>query len=203
MKQLCLILMFLISTICLFGQSKSEYKKQICDHRKSYKADFLTNERSPIKSKKDLKKIKFYKPNARYKVAASFEKIEDAPVFQMATYDGKSQDYRKYGLLKFKLDGKMHQLYVYQNLNLINVPGYKDYLFLPFKDTSNGTLTYGGGRYLDLRIDDIQQDRYIIDFNKCYNPWCAYSSGYSCPIPPKENNLGISIPAGEKTYIKK
>jgi uncharacterized protein (DUF1684 family) len=82
------------------------------------------------------------------------------------------------------------------------MPKYKNYLFVPFKDMTNGKETYGGGRYLDLETTDIQNDSVILDFNKAYNPYCAYSNGYSCPIPPKENHLAVSIEAGEKTFGK-
>jgi uncharacterized protein (DUF1684 family) len=79
------------------------------------------------------------------------------------------------------------------------MPQYKDYLYLPFKDFTNGESTYGGGRYLDFKMSDIQENQtIIIDFNKAYNPYCAYSDGYSCPIPPSENHLQVFIEAGEK-----
>ena len=75
---------------------------------------------------------------------------------------------------------------------------YKDYLFLPFTDPTNGVTTYGGGRYLDLMIPATKVVQ--LDFNKAYNPYCAYSGNYSCPIPPEENHLEIEIKAGVKKY---
>jgi uncharacterized protein (DUF1684 family) len=73
-------------------------------------------------------------------------------------------------------------------------------LFLPFQDETNGDDTYGGGRYMDLKITDIRDNRITLDFNKCYNPWCAYSDGYNCPVPPKSNHLPIEVKAGEKMF---
>ena len=201
MKKL-FVFLCLIATINVYGQSKRAFKKMTCDHRKEYKAKFLSNERSPIKSKKELKHLKFYKPNPAYKVVCDFELLENGKIFEMATFNGETQSYKKYGKLTFEMDGKKHSLFIYQNMNLINVPGYKDYLFLPFKDKTNSITTYGGGRYMDLKIDDIDKNVYILDFNKSYNPWCAYSGGYSCPVPPKENHLGLRIIAGEKSYGK-
>ena len=78
---------------------------------------------------------------------------------------------------------------------------YSDYLFIPFKDgTTKEDITYEGGRYMDMVTSDFTSEFVTIDFNKCYNPWCAYADGYSCPVPPKENKLRVSIYAGEKLY---
>jgi len=73
-----------------------------------------------------------------------------------------------------------------------------DYLFLRFIDKTNDETTYSGGRYLDIRIPE--GDSIILDFNKAYNPYCAYNNAFSCPIPPSENNLPVSILAGVKVY---
>ncbi|MEI9910512.1 MAG: DUF1684 domain-containing protein [Bacteroidota bacterium] len=80
---------------------------------------------------------------------------------------------------------------------------YREQLFLPFTDLTTGEETYTAGRYIDLTFNDIIGDKVVIDFNKAYNPYCAYISGkYNCPIPPKENNLTVAILAGEKNYGK-
>jgi TonB family protein len=78
---------------------------------------------------------------------------------------------------------------------------HADHLFFPFTDETNGKETYGGGRYLDLRIPKSGDD-IVIDFNMAYNPYCAYSSRYSCPIVPADNQMNIEVPAGVK-YQKK
>ena len=78
-------------------------------------------------------------------------------------------------------------------------------LFLPFKDDTSGKETYGAGRYLDLNYEkDLTPERiWTLDFNKAYNPWCAYSKNYSCPYVPPENWLNIPILAGEKNFLLK
>jgi uncharacterized protein len=93
-------------------------------------------------------------------------------------------------------------LQVFQNLGLLNDPKYSDHLFIPFTDGTTYTETYGGGRYIDLSTKDIKGDKLMVDFNKCYNPYCAYAEGYNCPIPPVENRLPISIHAGERNWAK-
>src|SRR5690606_24948076 len=87
----------------------------------------------------------------------------------------------------------------YQNQDLIKQPTYQTYLFIPFTDATTGQDTYATGRYLDFSIPQ-GQDSVWLDFNKAYNPYCAYGDGYSCPIPPKENQLAVRIEAGVKAY---
>ena len=82
------------------------------------------------------------------------------------------------------------------------MPQYRDYLFVPFKDLTNAHETYGGGRYLDFRMKDIEGASCVLDFNKAYNPYCAYSEGYNCPIPPRENHLEVRVEAGEMGFGK-
>jgi hypothetical protein len=122
--------------------------------------------------------------------------------FEVPTSSGQTATYTKFGELKFEIDGKSYKLAVYQSLSAKRMPQYRDYLFIPFKDLTNGKESYGGGRYLDLRMKEIEGDKIYLDFNKAYNPYCAFSTGYSCPIPPKENHLKVAIEAGEKNFAK-
>jgi uncharacterized protein (DUF1684 family) len=92
------------------------------------------------------------------------------------------------------------QLTVYRNIALTKIQQYHDYLFLPFTDTTNGTATYTGGRYIHLREGDFKDGIVVIDFNKAYNPYCAFAGGYACPKPPDENQLAIAVQAGEKAF---
>ena len=102
------------------------------------------------------------------------------------------------GRLVFRLQGRTFKLPVYQNVELSMQPEYVNYLFLPFTDRTNGAETYGGGRYVDLHGPLGQ--RVTIDLNNAYNPYCAYSDRYSCPIPPTENHLDTEVRAGVKKY---
>ncbi len=120
----------------------------------------------------------------------------------MPTYSGKTKEHVAYAVVSFVLGGKPQQLTLYRSLNLMKLPNYRDYLFLPFKDATSGKETYGGGRYIDLRTGDIKDGKVPLDFNRAYNPYCAYEEGYSCPIPPATNRLSMAIEAGEKTYEK-
>ena len=177
------------------GQNKV-YKDSLLAYQESY-----INTHDVI-GKEDRKYLHFYDIDENYRVLSSFRKITDTKGFFMTTSSGKKQKYFKYGLLTFKLNGNLLYLYIYQSEALMQREKLKDYLFVPFGDATSGFTSYGGGRYLDFRKSDIRNNQLIIDFNKAYNPYCAYTSGYNCPIPPKENLLTIPIRAGEENYGK-
>ena len=181
--------------------AQSDYKKSITEHREKYKADFLKEERSPLKAE-DLSYLDFYEATEKYRVSCQFKATKGGEPFEIPTSSGKTKTYAKFGQLTFKIEGKKHRLAVYRSLAHRNHPIYKDYLFVPFKDATSGNKTYGGGRYLDLRMGEFGEDELVLDFNKAYNPYCAFSTGYSCPIPPEENHLSIKIEAGEKNFLK-
>lgn len=188
---------FLVLTFFLTGCSS--FTKEIKAHREHYKSDFLTDPRSPLK-KEDLRNLDFYPPLEKARVTASFKLTPDAEPFEMPTYSGITRTYRKWGEANFLWNGDSTSLALYQNMTLFSNPLYADYLFLPFKDETNSVTTYGGGRYLNMSKADTEDGSIIIDFNKSYNPWCAYSDGFNCPIPPAENHLPFSIHAGERSY---
>jgi uncharacterized protein (DUF1684 family) len=147
--------------------------------------------------------VRFYKVNNKYKVVARFEKITDTSGFIMKTSGSRKTKYFRYGRLYFSIDGTDLKLTIYQSEQLMSDTTYKDYLFVPFTDLSSGKKSYGGGRYLDFTIADIKNNSLAVDFNKSYNPYCAYAHGFSCPIPPSENDLPVMIEAGEMDFSKK
>ena len=203
MKNIGLFVLAMVFSVFLMGQDTLSYAYQIDQHREHYKQDFLEEERSPFYGKEDqLDYLRFFEANEAYAIEATFELTPDAKPFEMATYSGMIKPYQKYGIFTFELEGKTCQLAVYQSLRLAKLPGFKDYLFLPFRDLSNDDTTYGGGRYLDFKTGDIVDGKMILDFNKCYNPWCHYADGYNCPIPPKENHLEVTIEAGERNFAE-
>jgi len=175
------------------------YNNEIHKHRKQYKEGFLNNPRSPL-VKADLDKLSFYSPDKNFKVKGTFSASTELRTFDMPTYSGITRPYATFGIVELQLNGRKIQLEVYKNMQIPTNPIYANHLFLPFKDINNGEETYGGGRYIDLKTSDIVNNTIEIDFNKCYNPWCAYSDGYNCPVPPRFNHLDMEIKAGEKKY---
>lgn len=199
MQKLIFTILFLLLAQLSFGQ---RYEEEIAAFRKKYKEDFIREERSPLKAK-DTAFIRFYPINSNYAVWADLILTPDAPVFDMLTHSGKKQQYRQYARAKFAIGSKPYTLNIYQSLSLMAKEEMKDHLFLPFNDLTNYESTFGGGRYIDLSIIDIQNNKIWLDFNKCYNPYCAYKEGYSCPIPPSENRLNTRIEAGEQLFAGK
>lgn len=151
----------------------------------------------------DKKNFSFYPANEKFRVVARFEKVKNDRWFSMETSGTTKQVYRVYGIIHFTIHDTTLKLNIYQSQRLMAVPEYKDHLFLPFTDLTTGEETYDAGRYIDLTFEDILDNKIVVDFNKSYNPYCAYVSGkYNCPIPPRENNLPVAILAGEKNYGK-
>ena len=179
--------------------SCTSIQKEIKAHRDHYKSEFLTDPRSPLKEE-DLVNLDFFPPSSKASLNADFVLTPDEQPFELPTYSGITRTYRKWGEASFNYLGQEGKLSIYQNLTLISNPLYNDYLFLPFKDETNSVTTYGGGRYLNISKADTEDGKVVIDFNKAYNPWCAYSDGYNCPIPPVENHLSFPVHAGEKQY---
>lgn len=180
----------------------SEYVAEIIKARKQKDTEISTDKHS-LFDKEDsahFKHLNYFKPNASFRIIADFKRFDQATRFLMKTTTDRLPEYSLYGVLNFKLDGKSCCLNVYQNIELVKKPGYEKHLFVPFNDETNGKKTYGGGRFLD--ISETGADTLVIDFNKAYNPYCAYSHKFSCPIPPEENNLKCKVNAGEKRWHK-
>jgi uncharacterized protein len=186
--------------LVLFLQNVSSQNRTYNDSIFLYQQNYINTHE--IVGKDDRKYIHFYPIDESYCVTASFKKINDAKGFDMNTASGMRQKYFQYGLLTFKLHNSLLQLHIYQSQALMKQEKYKDYLFVPFGDATSGFESYGGGRYLDFTISEIKNNQLVIDFNKAYNPYCAYTTGYNCPIPPKENLLAVPIHAGEMNYGK-
>jgi uncharacterized protein (DUF1684 family) len=180
-----------------FSQNaKSNYANAINDHVKKYVA---THE---VVKGEDRKHLHFFAPDSNYKVTATFEKIDDKAGFGMPTSQQTFQQFYRYGKISFVINGVSAGLTLYQSKALALNDEYKNYLFIPFTDATTGKTTYEGGRYIDISITDIKDNKVIIDFNKAYNPYCCYAAGYQCPVPPRENALTIAINAGEMKYTK-
>ncbi len=162
--------------------------------------EYANREESPLTDEdfKNFKGLDFYPIDNKYIVEAKFKRTEGEKVFKMKTTGARLPEYVKYGELSFSLNGKQFKLNLYRNIELSKKAGFEDYLFLSFSDLSCGKQTYIGGRYIDMRIP--KGNTAIIDFNKAYNPYCAYNHKYSCPIVPLDNDLDIEILAGVKKF---
>jgi uncharacterized protein (DUF1684 family) len=170
--------------------------------QKRLNAEFKDASVSPLKAK-DLKAFKgldFFPFDSTFVVEAKLKRTPDSEWFNMKTTTDRMSKERVFGVLSFKLKGQPYQLKVYQGEENMNTEGFEDYLFLPFLDATNGESTYGGGRYIDLRIPD--SETILIDFNTAYNPYCVYNEKFSCPLVPRANYLDIEVTAGVKAFKK-
>ncbi|MGB0981290.1 MAG: DUF1684 domain-containing protein [Winogradskyella sp.] len=170
--------------------------------QKAINAEYKDASTSPLKAK-DLKRFKgldFFELDSTYVTTATLKRMPNSEWFSMKTTTNRVSQERIFGILTFQLKGKTYQLNVYQGKDTMQNDGFEDYLFLPFLDHTNGETSYGGGRYIDLRIPN--NDTIVIDFNTAYNPYCAYNAKYSCPIVPNENYLDLEIKAGVKVFKK-
>ncbi len=184
--------------------AQSDYENIITKYHDSL-SETYQNANTSILSKEQLisfEGLKFYEIDSSFRVSATLKKTPTAIPFNMQLSSGLTREYVMYGMANFNLKGSMHTLPIYQNTYYKAHPDekYGNSLFLPFTDLTSGNGSYGGGRYIDLVLEDIVHDLLIIDFNKAYNPYCAYITGYNCPIPPEENDLHIFIRAGVKDF---
>ena len=161
---------------------------------------FKDASKSPLKSKdlKSFEGLEFFPIDSLFVVEAQLMRTPNTPFFDMKTTTKRLTKERVFGILSFTINMEPYSLNVYQGAPDVDSEADSDYLFLPFLDATNGTETYGGGRYIDLSIPEGNQ--LIIDFNKSYNPYCAYNEKYSCPIVPRENYLPLKINAGVKRF---
>jgi uncharacterized protein (DUF1684 family) len=172
---------------------------EINDYQNSLNEEFRNEETTILDPEdfEDFETLEFYPVDLKFHVEASFIRTPNEKPFLMKTSTDRLPEYVKYGEAHFDIDGVPLLLNLYKSTKPVENPE-DDYVFLPFTDLTSGDGSYGGGRYLDLDVP--QGDTIIIDFNKSYNPYCAYSKRFSCPIPPKENDLLIRIEAGVKDF---
>lgn len=183
----------LLCCLLAYGAGAQQaYRDSLQNFRRLYTADLFKIIGN------DTAFLSFFPPDRDYAVDATVQLLENQEPFKLTTSSGKTKDAQKYALLTFTLKGKKYRLYAYQLLKLKEKAGTANELFLPFTDITNGHTSYGGGRYIDLQTTDILNNRIRIDFNKAYNPYCAFTTGYNCPIPPRENDLPLQVKAGEK-----
>lgn len=172
------------------------------DYQKKQNAKFKDATTSPLtkKDRKAFRALDFFDFDSTFVVTAQLSRSPETEFFNMKTTTERLSKERVFGVLSFKLFDETYSLNIYQGEENMQTEGFEDYLFLPFLDDTNGGESYGGGRYIDLRIPE--SNTIIIDFNEAYNPYCVYNEKFSCPIVPRVNYLPLAIKAGVKMYVK-
>lgn len=166
------------------------YIDKLTNDREEKDELFRSGPESPIADKEEFHGLHYFKPNLEYRVVANIVPYTGSDkTYTVAYTDSTSDDYERYGYANFTINGTDLKLLLLKNESVISVL---------FKDETNGKESYGGGRYMDYKMSDLKNNTIILDFNKAYNPYCAYQENFACPVPPKENTLPISIFAGEQ-----
>jgi uncharacterized protein (DUF1684 family) len=195
-SKIILFIGFALFSCNILAQNKS-YKDSVESYFKKYVKEH------EVVTGKDKEFMSFFPVNEKYRMSCRFERTINSAWFRMESSGPIKKNYRVYGTIHFTINDTAVTLNIYQSQDLMTTKQYKDHLFIPFTDATSGEETYESGRYIDLEIKDIINDKVLIDFNKAYNPYCAYVSGkYNCPIPPAENRLMVAIHAGEKAFCK-
>jgi len=171
------------------------------EHRQEKDTFFKTSAYSPLTPEQQdaFDGLRYYEPNPDLDMVVTVERLPETTPFQMETTSGDVQQYRRFGRFSFEVEGQPVSLTIYAGAH-----GY----FLPFADANAGGETYGAGRYLEP--ESLGDDRFHVDFNQAYSPYCAYGEPqslsaragrepirWSCPITPAENRLSVAIRAGE------
>lgn len=199
MKRIIPVIFFGLYTMSVAAQNDSiQAVADILAFQHELNASYKNREESPL-DPKDFRKFKshpFFPIDLSYRVIAKLTATPGSPVTHLKTSTTRLTNDRVYGFLEFVIKEETFKLPVYQSSDIPKDPEYADYLFFLFTDLTNGKQSYGGGRYIDLRIPKDGSEQLILDFNKAYNPYCAYSHRYSCPKVPEENQMDIEIPVG-------
>jgi uncharacterized protein (DUF1684 family) len=203
MKAFLLTILILLCTSACTKAQTFYGTSDLATFREGRDKEFRDRTKSPLQQEDFVafKGLNYFPEDKKYVVNAKFEPSADEKYFSMPTTSGVSEKYIKTGVLRFNIDGTEYVLNAYQSekTNLSKTSPYKNLLFIPFKDLTNGRETYGGGRYIDITKPETGE--VVLNFNLAYNPNCAYGNEkYACPIPPKDNFLQAEIKAGEKIF---
>lgn len=190
-----------IAAIVIFsmqgGSSLADYSEELKKEREEKDMMMKTGDDSPFaKSKESFTGLNYFEPDLKYRIVADLVPVQNKNLVVLPTSDGKEKRYQEYAYAEFTLDGIFCKLLI---LEIIDQGPFRGTLFLAFADETSAKETYGAGRYLDIKKVPGASN-VTLDFNRAYNPYCAYSDVFSCPFPPKDNILKIAIKAGERNY---
>jgi uncharacterized protein (DUF1684 family) len=147
----------------------------------------------PEPERTNFRGLKYFDPDPNFRFETKLHRQEPLESVIMATSKGTRQLFNKVGYFEVTWNGRLVRLQAYQSAERVDPT-----LFIPFRDATSGKESYGASRYIDMQVE--HDDEYALDFNYAYNPYCAYSDDYTCPLPPRENWLTVGIRAGEKKY---
>ncbi len=177
------------------GEADEAYIARIDQQREEKDRDMRNAEDSPFAPDSvQYNGLNYFPADQDYKIRAKLEDIDNKKIVTLPTSDGKQKQYLEFAYAVFDLHDKVNKLLILETVG----GEFDGMLFLAFGDATSADETYGAGRYMELEKQG--EHTITIDFNLAYNPYCAYTDGYSCPFPPRENLLEVPIRAGEMNY---
>lgn len=163
---------------------------------KNYSLQFDLNSPFNRDTTAKFKPLRYYDPDMDFIFKSRLIRYNVQDTVSILGTKGETRPAILIGFLELKKDGKVYKINVYKSFSRTGEPYYSIW----FTDRTTGKETYGVGRYLDFELNDDPEFIYTIDFNKAYNPYCAYSSLFTCPIPRVEDYIDMEIEAGEKNF---
>ena len=198
-RRLGIVILAVTVTACTSGPGpvdETPYFEKVKATRSEKDTFLRTDKDSPLlpEQRSTFPGLAYYDINPDYRVPAFLtERRGEVPVIiELQRTDNQTDKMRKVGGLGFAIGAAQYTLTAFADVNDQTM----ERLFVPFGDLTNGTETYGGGRYMNLTR--TQTGLYEVDFNQAYHPYCVYNPAWACPVPPRENRLAVAIPAGER-----
>jgi uncharacterized protein len=167
------------------------------EKERAMKDDFMAGHpESPfVQGRVPFHNLQYYPPAPAYRVDAHLERAAAPQEAYLRTNRDNQAVMRYLGDLVFELEHRPLRLRVYHAGE-----GVGTSVFVPFRDRTSGRESYGPGRYLTLELNEA--DDYELDFNRAFNPYCAYTDDYEVSLPPAENDLPVAVRAGEKVWAR-
>jgi uncharacterized protein len=171
-----------------WARALSRFRAEKDDYfRTSHESPMLHSDSTPFKG------LNYFAPDPSLRLEVKLQRYANPDGVMLSTSKGTRQLFNRVGFFDLTMGGNPVRIHAYQSAQQDD-PN----LFIPFRDATSGKESYGSARYIDLEVQ--HDDEYALDFNYAYNPYCAYSDSWTCPLPPTENWLNVPIPAGEKKY---
>lgn len=175
-----------------------DWRDALAEHRNSKDEYLGEHPHSPLppEEREHFEGLEYYPPEPSLRFELPLHEHDDLETITIATTTEGEREYLRWGEFQFAVEGEEATLQAYK------ADPDDERLWVPFRDETNGDETYGAGRYLDLEEahDRNPDGTWTLDFNLAYNPFCAYSEQFECPLVPMDNWLDVPIQAGEKTY---
>lgn len=176
-------------------EDEETWRRALARVREQKDEFFRNDSESPLPDadRATFKGLSYFEPDPAFRFEVKLQRYPSPEAVIMATSKGTRQLFNRVGHFDLVTNGQSVRLEAYQSAERVDPS-----IFVPFRDATSGKESYGAARYLDLHVE--HNDEYVLDFNDAYNPYCAYSEDYFCPLPPHENWLSVPIRAGERKY---